>query len=104
MRLTWAPLAVADRESIFDYIARDNVEAAAVLDELFQRKAALLAQHPQAGRTGRMPSTRELVAHRHYLLVDDGRPDRIRILRVLHTALQWPPIHSRPRARRKKVP
>jgi toxin ParE1/3/4 len=63
-RLTWAPLAVADRESIFGYIARDNVEAAAALDELFQRKAAMLVEHPKAGRAGRVPGTRELVAHR----------------------------------------
>lgn len=62
MRLEWAPLAIADRESIFDYIAPENLDAALALDELFERKAALLSAHPEAGRVGRVRGTRELVA------------------------------------------
>jgi plasmid stabilization system protein ParE len=30
VRLEWAPLAIADRESIFDYIAPENLDAALV--------------------------------------------------------------------------
>ncbi|TAK55907.1 MAG: type II toxin-antitoxin system RelE/ParE family toxin [Gammaproteobacteria bacterium] len=90
MKLCWTPLAVADRNSIFDFIASDNVAAAVSLDELFQKKAALLAEHPVAGRTGRVRGTRELVAHRHYVLVYDVSDGRVRILRVLHTSLQYP--------------
>jgi len=50
VRLEWALLAIADRESIFDYIAPENLDAALALDELFERKAALLGAHPEAGR------------------------------------------------------
>jgi plasmid stabilization system protein ParE len=60
VRLEWAPLAIADRESIFDYIAPENLDAALALDELFERKAALLGAHPEAGRVGRVRDTREL--------------------------------------------
>jgi toxin ParE1/3/4 len=63
VRLEWALLAIADRESIFDYIAPENLDAALVLDELFERKAALIGAHPEAGRVGRVRGTRELVAH-----------------------------------------
>ena len=97
MRLEWAPLAIADRESIFDYIAPENLDAALALDELFERKAALLGTHPEAGH---VRGTREMVAHRHYVLVYDTDPERVRILRVLHTSRQWPP--SRPVTRRRK--
>jgi addiction module RelE/StbE family toxin len=100
-------LAIADRESIFDYIAPENLDAALALDELFERKAALLGAHPEAGRVGRVRGTRELVAHRHYVLVYDTDPDRVRILRVLHTSRQWPPplgsvAKARKRAKRAK--
>jgi toxin ParE1/3/4 len=48
VRLECALLAIADRESIFDYIAPENLDAALALDELFERKAALLGAHPEA--------------------------------------------------------
>jgi toxin ParE1/3/4 len=101
VRLEWAPLAIADRESIFDYIAPENLDAALALDELFERKAALLSAHPEAGRVGRVRGTRELVAHRHYVLVYDTDPDRVRILRVLHTSRQWPPLRLATKARKR---
>jgi plasmid stabilization system protein ParE len=104
VRLTWAPLAIADRESIFDYIAIDNVEAAVELDELFQRKAALIGEHPEVGKPGRVPGTREFVAHRHYVFAYDFGPQRVRVLRILHTALQWPPPKPRASSRRKRSP
>ncbi|MFL6604020.1 MAG: type II toxin-antitoxin system RelE/ParE family toxin [Steroidobacteraceae bacterium] len=105
MRLEWAPLAIADRESIFDYIAPENLDAALALDELLERKAALLSAHPEAGHVGRVRGTRELVAHRHYVLVYDTDPDRVRILRVLHTSRQWPPsrLATKARTREKRV-
>jgi hypothetical protein len=40
-----------------------------------------------------MANTRELVIHRSYVLIYDlAEGDLVRILPVLHTALQWPPI------------
>ena len=105
MKLTWSRLAVSDRESIFDYIAADNVIAAIKLDELFQAKASLLlADYPHIGRPGRVPGTREFLVHRHYVFVYDIQQSqgRIRILRVLHTALQYPPAKQRRSARKSK--
>jgi plasmid stabilization system protein ParE len=50
-----------------------------------------LIDHPQFGRPGRIIGTRELVAHRNYILVYDVTADTVRVLRVLHAARQWPP-------------
>lgn len=91
MRLFWTPEAAADRNAIYDYIEADNPRAAVEMDEQFGRRAAQLTAHPMIGRRGRVEKTRELVVHPNYLLVYDIRGDRIRILRVLHAARQWPP-------------
>lgn len=69
MELFWTPEAIQDRNDIYDYIETDNPSAALDLDELFEEKAALLVSHPALGRVGRVPGTRELVAHRNYLLI-----------------------------------
>jgi len=75
----WTPGAVQDRDEIYDHI-----------DELFAEKAKRLVDHPGLGRVGRVPGTRELVAHQNYVLVYDVVDDQVRILRVLHAARQWP--------------
>ena len=90
MRLAWTRLALNDRQAIRSYIALDNPMAALALDELFAEKAGHLADHPGLGRPGRVNGTRELVVHQHYLMIYDLANDQVRILRVLHTARQWP--------------
>jgi addiction module RelE/StbE family toxin len=101
----WTRPARDDRKAIREDIATDKPRAAITLDELISAKAARLARHPALGRLGRMANTRELVIHRSYVLIYDlAEGDLVRILRVLHTALQWPPIdpellHSPERAK-----
>jgi addiction module RelE/StbE family toxin len=94
VKLVWARPAHADRKKIREYIAQHAPAAALALDELFSEKAGLLLDHPDLGRTGRVPGTRELVAHRNYILVYDTAGDVVRVLRVLHAARQWPPRYT----------
>lgn len=94
MDLFWTPEAIQDRDEIYDYIEADNPAAALVLDELFAEKAGRLVDHPELGRSGRIAGTRELVAHRNYILVYDLTGDLLRVLRVLHVARQWPPVRD----------
>lgn len=93
MRLVWTRPAHFDRRSIREYIALENPEAALALDELISEKACRLDDQPGLGRPGRVDGTRELVVHHHYVLVYDydRAKDQVRILRLLHTARQWPP-------------
>lgn len=91
VKLVWTRLAAADRREIRAYIAQDNPAAALALDELFAEKAARLADHPGLGRPGRVAGTRELAAHRNYILVYDLAGDLVRVLKVLHATRQWPP-------------
>ena len=92
MKLLWTRPALADREQIREHIALDNLNAAIDLDALFSEKAARLLEHPDLGRIGRIDGTRELIVHRSYALVYDIAGGQIRLLRVLHTASQWPPV------------
>ncbi|CAH2802286.1 MAG: Death on curing protein, Doc toxin [uncultured Caballeronia sp.] len=71
MELFWTPEAIQDRDDIYDHIEADNAAAALDLDELFEEKAALLIDHPGLGRIGRVTGTRELIAHRNYILIYD---------------------------------
>lgn len=91
MELFWAPEAIQDRDEIYDYIEADSPAAALALDELFAEKVDRLVDHPDLGRLGRVVGTRELVAHRNYILVYDLAGGLVRMLRVLHATRQWPP-------------
>lgn len=90
MQLHWTPEAIRGRE-IYDYLEAGKPVAALVLDKLFLEKAGRLVDHPNLGRLGRVTGTRELVAHRNYILVYDVAGDLVRVLCVLHVARQWPP-------------
>lgn len=90
MRLFWTPEALDDRRVIYDYIDVDNPGAALALDELFSEKVSRLIDHPELGRPGRVAGTYELVAHQNYVLIYDTDDDKVRMLRVLHAARQWP--------------
>ena len=91
MRLAWTPEATRSRNAVYDHIEADNPAAALTMDELFEEKASHLMDHPNLGRKGKVEGTRELVVHHHYILIYDVTGDRVRVLRVLHTARQWPP-------------
>ncbi|NHZ83813.1 type II toxin-antitoxin system mRNA interferase toxin, RelE/StbE family [Massilia sp. CCM 8695] len=89
--LFWTPVAIQDRDDIYEYIEADNPAAALALDELFAEKAGRLVDHLGLGKPGRVAGTCELVAHQNYILVYDTTGDLVRVLRVLHAKLQWPP-------------
>ncbi len=91
MNLVWTRPARADRHEIFKFIAADNLRAACKMDLIFSEKADILTSFPELGCAGRVPGTRELLAHRHYFLIYRISGDAVQILRLLHTARQWPP-------------
>lgn len=90
MRIRWRPLAEADRDGIIDYIAQDNVRAALELGDTIERRVAELAEQPRLYRAGRVRGTREMAVHPNYVVVYRIKRDEIEIVRVLHTARQWP--------------
>jgi addiction module RelE/StbE family toxin len=91
VRVEWTDAATADRDAIYVYIDADSPRAAISLDERFREVTERLSRFPRLGRPGRVPNTREFVAHRNYIIVYEVDDDAVRILRVLHSARQWPP-------------
>ena len=69
MRVRWTPEALEDRLQIWEQIAADNSRAAARLDHRFLNAVAKLEAHPEIGRPGSIPGSRELIPHESYRLV-----------------------------------
>lgn len=94
MSVSWTPDAQQDRADIWDYIAADNPRAAAKLDQIFSAAATRLSDHPQIGKAGKVPGTRELFPHENYRLVYEISGDTVWVLTLVHTARQWPPLRG----------
>jgi addiction module RelE/StbE family toxin len=92
VKLVWTERATEDRREIFVYIFEYDEDAAEAMDMLFARKAESLLTFPEMGKIGRIAGTRELMAHRHYLLIYQLYDSIVEITAVLHTSRQWPPI------------
>jgi addiction module RelE/StbE family toxin len=94
VKVIWTPEAQQDRIDIWDYIATDNLPAAAWMDELFSNAAAKLATYSMLGQPGKIHGTRELVPHGNYRLVYEIDDETIWILALVHTARQWPQVRE----------
>ena len=91
MKVRWRPVAEVDRDGVIDYISQDNPTAAIELGDAIERRVAELSEHSRLYRAGRVRGTREMVVHPNYVVVYRIARDEIEILRVLHSARQWPP-------------
>jgi toxin ParE1/3/4 len=95
VQLKWTDLSLADLDHIEAYIAKDNspVVAIDVVLRVIDTTELILPDHPDAGRPGRVKSTRELVIDGIPFIVIyrvNRRLGHIQVLRVLHDAQQWP--------------
>lgn len=89
-RLVIRPSALQDMRDIFNYIRSDNPGAAKELLKEINEKIMALPDHPKLYRQGRTPNTREMPVRSKYVVIYREVPGIIRILRVLHTARQYP--------------
>ena len=91
MKLAWSNRATTDRLAIFIWIAEDNPQAAADVDDRIEAAAQRLKDFPNSGRPGRIEGTRELViARTPYIAPYQIIGDTVRVLRVIHGARMWP--------------
>lgn len=74
LRLEWSAFALADRNTIFDYIEADSPQAAITVDERIREQTETLARFPESGRPGRVEGTRELVIPAHHTSPHIGLP------------------------------
>jgi toxin ParE1/3/4 len=91
MSVRWSPEAADDLERIVDYIKRNNPPAARRVAETIYRRCGDLQVFPERGRQGRIAGTRELVlVPLPYIVVYRVRPDAVEIVRIYHSAQNWP--------------
>ena len=73
------------------YIAEDPPGAAEQVAERILETVTYLRDHPEIGRAGRIPGTRELVIPGlPYIVPYRVKGNEIEILGVLHTGQEWP--------------
>ena len=89
MKIIWLDLAEKDLEALFDYVASDRPESAGKEVERIIAAVGRLEDYPGSGRPGRVPDTRELVVS-PYVVAYRVKGGKIQILRVLHSARNWP--------------
>jgi toxin ParE1/3/4 len=76
---------------IISYIADENPDAAERVEDRLVAATRHLLSHPEMGRPGRVPGTRELVvASTSYIVPYRVRGERVELLAILHTARPWP--------------
>lgn len=91
MKVCWSPTAVADLQSIRDYIAKDSPTAARKLSQRIEDAVRRLESFPLSGRAGRVPETRELVIPgTSYIAAYRLQGDEVLIAAVLHGRQNWP--------------
>lgn len=76
---------------IFDYIAADNLTAAARMVRRIRSAIQQAARMPGAGRIGRVAGTREIVVPgTSYLVAYRIVENTLHVLVILHGAQEWP--------------
>lgn len=91
MKIKWVRLALTDLDEAAAFISQDNPQAAKRIVRRIRNVAWLLSDQPDAGRSGRIHGTRELViAGTPFILPYRVVRNSVQILRVLHGARKWP--------------
>jgi len=91
MRVKWLRTALTNLDEIADFIAQDNPKAAHQVVAHIYKQVEILADQPALGRLGRIHGTRELViGGLPFIIPYRVRAGKVEILRVLHSARQWP--------------
>lgn len=91
MKIRWFLQARKDLDALFSYIARDSISAAEKEAKRVTNAVAGLEANPAIGRPGRVAETRELVIA-PYIIAYRVKPGSIQILRVMHSAMDWPKL------------
>lgn len=88
--IVWSDEAEADLLGIIDFIGERDPWAAERLGEAIRDSTWPLPEHPYLFRPGRVPGTREIVAHPNYIVVYRVELACIEVLRVLHARQEYP--------------
>ena len=86
----WRASARANFASIIRFIANESPLAAHRMRALIENSVLPAAEHPYLYRTGKVPGTREIIAHPNYIVIYRVTAERIEIVNVLHARQEYP--------------
>jgi toxin ParE1/3/4 len=86
----WRADARAELAEIVRFIANEDPLAARRMKQRLESIVLPLSEHPYLYPEGRIPGTRELVAHPNYLVVYRVTASRIEVVSVLHARQEYP--------------
>jgi toxin ParE1/3/4 len=89
MRVSWTTLADDDLSRIARRIRQDNPTAARKVAKTLYDSGMSLETMPNRGRSGRKAGTREFMVA-PFILVYRVKADAVEILRIYHSAQDWP--------------
>jgi toxin ParE1/3/4 len=90
MTVVWSRRAIRHLVKLREYIERDSERNAALVASRILDAVALLETHPNIGRNGRIPGTRELVvANTPYVIPYRVREEVVELLAVFHGHQNW---------------
>jgi toxin ParE1/3/4 len=93
MKIHWSSAAVADLESVAQYIQLNNPKAAVRTADRIEAATLNLRQFPNVGRPGEVIGTREIPVNGvPYIIVYRVSAGEVQILRVFHTSRDWPEL------------
>ncbi|NWO09746.1 type II toxin-antitoxin system RelE/ParE family toxin [Chromohalobacter salexigens] len=85
----WHDGAIADLIELITYIAERDPQAAQRLRTRLEVAIASVAEYPYLHQVGRVPGTREIVAHPNFIVVYQVT-DRIEVTSVVHARQNYP--------------
>ncbi len=88
--VVWRAVARDDLAAIIRYIAERNPQAGRRMKAVIEASVQPLAKHPYLFRPGRVPGTREVVAHPNYIIVYRVTAEQVEIVNVLHARQHYP--------------
>ena len=86
----WRPQARKSLVQIVRYIAERNLIAAHTMRHRIEDAVLPLSEHPYLFKPGRVPGTREIVAHPNYIVIYRVLADCIEVVDVVHSRQQFP--------------
>lgn len=91
MKIVYTKLAQSDLSDLVDYLSLTSADSALKVLEKLEDSLTLLSEHPEMGRPGRVPETRELVVpDTSYIIPYKVEGELLVVLRVYHAARKWP--------------
>jgi addiction module RelE/StbE family toxin len=96
LSVRWLRAALRDLDAQATFIAEDNPRAASAMVGRVRGAVERLSDHPELGRVGRVPGTRELVVPgTPYVIPYRVKGGAVEVLRVFHGAQRGPVGHRR---------